>query len=250
MINRNKNAISIFSFQDIIIGVTGILVIFMLIMSLSAKNYQPESSKSVKIQIEKLEAIQKIIESHLEALSDINEKIQLMGGALSSEQLKELMKQLEEELSKFETAIASESASIQNEIKKKKYQIKQLEEQTVVDRVELEKLKAKLEELSRQTLFLPGNDTITDILILDVSGSNCEWFWRNNPNSKSKFPVNNVQELKQLIKKLDKSKHQIVIFCRPTGILHFRKYLFLVKRHGFKTGTDALAESAAIKFEN
>ena len=88
MLNRNRNPVSLFSFQDIIIGVTGILVIFMLIMSLSAKNYQPESSKSVKIQIEKLEAIQKIIESHLEALSDINEKIQLMGGALSSEQLK------------------------------------------------------------------------------------------------------------------------------------------------------------------
>ena len=109
------NPISLFSFQDIIIGVTGILIIFMLIMVLSSKNIQAKSADSIDTQLERLEAIQKLIESHLEALTNINEEMQLMGGALSPEQLKELMKQLEGELAKFQAAIASETASIQEE---------------------------------------------------------------------------------------------------------------------------------------
>ena len=119
-----------------------------------------------------------------------------MGGALSAEQLKEMMKQLETELAKFQSAITSETASLQEEIDKKKQQIEQVKEQTIVDRVELEKMKAKLKELSRQTLFLPGEDSASDILILDVSGEYCEWFWRENPNSKTQFPIDNIEELK------------------------------------------------------
>jgi len=245
-----RSPISLFSFQDIIIGVTGILIIFMLIMVLSSKNIQAKSADSIDTQLERLEAIQKLIESHLEALTNLNEEMQLMGGALSAEQLKELMKQLEGELAKFQAAIASETASIQEEIDKKKQQIEQVKEQTVVDRVELEKMKAELKELSRQTLFLPGEDSATDILILDVSGEHCEWFWRKNPNSKTQFPVGNVEELKRLLRTLDKSKHQIVIFCRPSGILHFRKYQFLVDKLRFRMGTDALTETAIIRFED
>ena len=149
-----RNPISLFTFQDIIIGVTGILIIFMLIMVLSSRNTQPKNADSVDTQLEKLEAIQKLIQSHLKALTNINEKMQLMGGALSAEQLKEMMKQLETELAKFQSAITSETASLQEEIDKKKQQIEQVKEQTIVDRVELEKMKAKLKELSRQTLFL------------------------------------------------------------------------------------------------
>jgi len=217
---------------------------------LSSKNIQAKSADSIDTQLERLEAIQKLIESHLEALTNLNEEMQLMGGALSAEQLKELMKQLEGELAKFQAAIASETASIQEEIDKKKQQIEQVKEQTVVDRVELEKMKAELKELSRQTLFLPGEDSATDILILDVSGEHCEWFWRKNPNSKTQFPVGNVEELKRLLRTLDKSKHQIVIFCRPSGILHFRKYQFLVDKLRFRMGTDALTETAIIRFED
>ena len=220
----------------------------MLIMVLSSRNTQPKNADSVDTQLEKLEAIQKLIQSHLKALTNINEKMQLMGGALSAEQLKEMMKQLESELAKFQSAIASETASLQQEIDKKKQQIEQVKGQTVVDRVELEKMKAKLKELSRLTLFLPGKDSATDILILDVSGEHCEWFWRKTPNSKTQFPVGNVEELKRLLLTLDKSKHQIVIFCRPSGILHFRKYQFLVNNFQFKMGTDALTETASIKF--
>jgi hypothetical protein len=111
-------------------------------------------------------------------------------------------------------------------------------------------MKAKLKESSRWTLFLPGKDSVTDILILDVSGEHCEWFWRKKPNSKTQFPVGNVEELKRLLRKLDESKDQIVIFCRPSGILHFRKYQFLVHHFGFTMGTDALTETAIIKFED
>ena len=245
-----RNPISLFSFQDIIIGVTGILIIFMLIMVLSSRNTQPKNADSIETQLERLEAIQKLIQSHLKALTNINEQMQLMGGTLSAEQLKEMMKQLESELAKFQSAIASETASLQEEIDKKKQQIEQAKGQTVVNRVELEKMKAKLKESSRWTLFLPGKDSVTDILILDVSGEHCEWFWRKNPNSKTQFPVGNIDELNRLLRTLDKSKHQIVIFCRPSGILHFRKYQFLVDKFRFKMGTDALTETASIRFED
>ena len=176
--------------------------------------------------------------------------MQLLGGALSAEQLKEMMKQLETELAKFQSAITSETASLQEEIDKKKQQIEQVKEQTIVDRVELEKMKAKLKELSRQTLFLPGEDSASDILILDVTGEYCEWFWRENHNSKTQFTIDNIEELKRLLLTLDKSKHQIVIFCRPSGILIFRKYQFLVDKLRFKMGTDALTETASIQFED
>lgn len=245
-----RNPISLFTFQDIIIGVTGILIIFMLIMVLSSTNSQPKNSDAVDTQLDRLEAIQKLIQSHLKALTNLNEEMQLMGGALSTEQLKEMMKELESELAKFQSKIASETASLQEEIDKKKQQIEQVKGQTVVDRVELEKMKAKLKESSRWTLFLPGKDSVTDILILDISGEHCEWFWRKNPDSKTQFPVGNVEELKRLLQNSDKSKHQIVIFCRPSGILHFRKYQFLVNSLGFKIGTDALTETASIKFED
>lgn len=245
-----RNPVSLFTFQDIIIGVTGILIIFMLIMVLSSPNSQPKNSDAVDTQLDRLEAIQKLIQSHLKALTNLNEEMQLMGGALSTEQLKEMMKELESELAKFQSKIASETASLQEEIDKKKQQIEQVKGQTVVDRVELEKMKAKLKESSRWTLFLPGKDSVTDILILDISGEHCEWFWRKNPDSKTQFPVGNVEELKRLLLNSDKSKHQIVIFCRPSGILHFRKYQFLVNSLGFKMGTDALTETASIKFED
>ena len=59
-----RNPISLFTFQDIIIGVTGILIIFMLIMVLSSRDTQPKNADSVDTQLEKLEAIQKLIQSH------------------------------------------------------------------------------------------------------------------------------------------------------------------------------------------
>lgn len=245
-----QTPINLFSFQDIIIGVTGVLIMFTLVLVLSSQSSQSSTDDLTKEQIEKLEAMQKLIDSLMEALSQIDKEIQAMGGALSPEQLEEKMKQLENELAKFQEPIDSETSSIQEEIEKRKQQVEQIKQDTVVDSVELEKLKAKLKELSRQTLFLPGEDRTTDIFVLDVSGERCEWFWRKTPNKKSQFPVNDTGKLNQLMGTLDKSKHQVVIFCRPSGILHFRKYQFLVQKLGLKFGTDSLTETAVIQFED
>lgn len=245
-----QTPINLFSFQDIIIGVTGVLIMFTLVLVLSSQSSQSSTDDLTKEQIEKLEAMQKLIDSLMEALSQIDKDIQAMGGALSPEQLEEKMKQLENELAKFQKPIDSETSSIQEEIEKRKQQVEQIKHDTVVDSVELEKLKAKLKELSRQTLFLPGEDRATDIFVLDVSGERCEWFWRKTPNEKSQFPVNDTGKLNQLMGTLDKSKHQVVIFCRPSGILHFRKYQFLVQKLGLKFGTDSLTETAVIQFQN
>ena len=143
--------INLFSFQDIIIGVTGVLIMFTLVLVLSSQSSQSSTDDLTKEQIEKLEAMQKLIDSLMEALSQIDTEIQAMGGALSPEQLEEKMKQLENELAKFQEPIDSETSSIQEEIEKRKQQVEQIKQDTVVDSVELDKLKAKLKELSRQT---------------------------------------------------------------------------------------------------
>ena len=245
-----QTPINLFSFQDIIIGVTGILIMFTLILVLSSQSSQSSADDLTKEQIEKLEAMQKLIESLLEQLSDIDKDIQAMGGALSEEQLKEKMEQLEKEMAKFQESIDSETSSLQEEIEKRKEQVEKIKQQTVVDKVELKKLKEKLKELSRQTLFLPGEDSANDFFVLDVSGERCEWFWRKTPNEKDDFHVSDIDKLNQLMATLDKTKHQVVIFCRPSGILHFRKYQFLVQKLGLKFGTDSLTETAVIQFQN
>jgi len=245
-----QTPVNLFSFQDIIIGVTGILIMFTLILVLSSQSSQSSADDLTKEQIEKLEAMQKLIESLLENLSDIDKDIKAMGGALSPEQLEEKMKLLDSELSKFQADIDSETSSVQKEIDDRKQQVEEIQQQTVVDKVELKKLKEKLKELSRQTLFLPGEDSANDFIVLDVSGERCEWFWRKTPTEKSQFPVSDTGKLNQLMATLDKTKHQVVIFCRPSGILHFRKYQFLVHKLGLKFGTDSLAETDVIQFED
>jgi DNA repair exonuclease SbcCD ATPase subunit len=245
-----QDPVSLFSFQDIIIGVTGILIMFTLILIISSQKSSSSADDLTKDQIEKLEALQKLMESLMKSLSEIDKDIQAMGGALSPEQLQEKMKQLEEELAKFQKQIDSETSSLEEEIKKRKEQVEQIKQQTVVDKVELEKLKEKLKELSRQTLFLPGEDRATDILVLDVSGERCEWFWRKTPGEKSQFPAGDTTKLNQLMGTLDKSEHQVVIFCRPSGVLHFRKYQFLADKLELKFGTDSLTETQIIQFDD
>ena len=245
-----QTPINLFSFQDIIIGVTGILIMFTLILVLSSQSGQSAADDLTKPQIEELEAMQKLIDSLLEKLSDIDRDIQAMGGALSEEQLKEKMEQLEKEMAKFQKSIDAKTSSLQEDIVKRKKQVEEIKQQTVVDEVELKKLKEELKELSRQTLFLPGEDSADDFFILDVSGERCEWFWRKTPNEKSQFPVADTDKLNQLMRTLDKAKNQVVIFCRPSGILHFRRYQFLVQQLGLKFGTDSLAETDVIQFED
>ena len=136
-----QTPVNLFSFQDIIIGVTGILIMFTLILLLASQSSQSSADDLTKEQIRELEAITKLIESLLEQLSDIDKDIQAMGGALSEEQLKEKMEQLEKEMAKYQESIDSKTSSLQEEIEKRKEQVEEIKQQTVVDKVELKRLK-------------------------------------------------------------------------------------------------------------
>mgnify|MGYP001331987742 CR=1 FL=1 len=246
-----QDPVNLFSFQDIIIGVTGILIMFTLILILSSQDSGRGSAGGAsKEQLEKLEKMQKKLADLLKDLDEAYKSIP-KSGVLSKEQLQKIMDELKAKLGDIENSIEEETSSLQAQIKKIKNQVEQIKEENVKDSVELGKLREEAEKLrSIQTPYLKGEDGAKDILVLDISGERCEWFWKKSRDEKSQFPVGDIPKLKELAGSLDATKHQVAIFCRPSGVLHFRKYRFLIDESGFKFGTDSLKETELIKFED
>jgi hypothetical protein len=246
-LRKQLGGINFMTLQDLITGLIGILIVFCIILILSATKTQSAQDTAEENADEQLKNLVGQIEILSNDLDKIRKGIAGKGPLASAQAVSNQIQQITGKLEKMGTvasAGADDALSTQNENIEK--EIADLVEKEKVNQVKIDRLKAALKGEQRSSLFLPGADAGKEVLVLDVGGDMIKYFWLSNPRDNKELRADDGQGVNKLLGALDKDKDHVVCFIRPKGILLYRKISGLLKSMGISLGTDSIPEGAKL----
>lgn len=138
MFNDNGSPISLFSFQDIITSLTGIMIFFLLLLSLNILEISSQKTElsSAEKELTLVKEQNKIRRIHIKEISD----------DISSYRMR-----IRSASAKDESTLAIEHFNRKQQIKEQKKQLKEIEQEILVEKDSLVQVETKRKELSEKS---------------------------------------------------------------------------------------------------
>ena len=273
---------SLFSFQDIIMSVMGILLLITLLLTLFLVTPSEASFGKGKIigQLEaQLVTAEKNGEDLESAISSLQIAISQMATAPNTNQLlaelaltKKSLTSKSNELIQLEQKVVKAQEAQEKEIEnlglnKLKQQVEDLQVKSESLKISSSQQEAAIEQQKQQIQAIQENlnTLIKDAnklwlipslekggrepIIVTVSGSGIEIDRFNRPEDKKKFPENrSLDALNNELKPLSPAKDYVLFYIRPSGVDLYAKLKDLATDKGLQVGSDAVGEKTEIEF--
>lgn len=264
-----------FSFQDIIMSVTGILIVISLMLALQIDKVSANPQKTqVSGDVDPASASP----SELTQLESeiLNKKTQLEA-MQSARRTTASETEIQQEIIKLEDQIArltkqgstapgtlSANGNIK-EIKSKAAEIMRLRHEIEISVATLEKLRPSLQDGTQKGILLENavkeaeaavalvrlenkklklirelSDTSKEPIIVDVGGNRIVVMRFDKPEP---MKMDTVAAFERYLKVCNKEEQYFVLYVRPSGASHFEKLREVVKKAGFEIGYDATQET-------
>ena len=268
-----------FSFQDIIMAVTGILIVVALILALQIDKVA-ELSKPGKISSDAESPLvnEDILENLENEVANLTERLDQIRSAkrktASQADLKNYIKRMEERVYRLNAKVgdmtveevdpdqledikkkAVEILRLQQGIASVETEIEKISKEDVMSGEELRYLERKVKEFEAQALAARAkgrrsirlirelSDTTKEPISVDVSANILKLMRFDDPN------VIELKTLSQFYKSIEKFKKQdqyFVLYFRPDGSERFNEVRQAVKNFGFEVGYDAISQEAIL----
>lgn len=260
--NRGKRAspFSLFSFQDIITGLCGIVILLVLVMvlDLATRRDGPSPSAAVAVpddpsatekalmrEIEKLEAEMARTRSELE-----NRRLAVADGVSS-----ERKEAADRELSEKERRIAA----LLSQLDAVRIRLEKARDADAASRrvlLEMERTRRNLEsglaamKGGKGVTLVPERGNLKSPVYIVLGRGRVEI---HRPLDKLSRPVRADQKdvaetVRKALSRLDASTHTVVLVVRPSGVADMMPVAELVRSMGFACGRDPLEEDAEVSF--
>lgn len=273
---------SLFSFQDIIMSVMGILLLITLLLTLFLVTPSEASFGKGKIigQLEaQLVTAEKNGEDLESAISSLKIAISQMATAPNTNQLlaelaltKKSLTSKSNELIQLEQKVVKAQEAQEKEIEKLglnklKQQVEDLQVKSESLKISSSQQEAAIEQQKQQIQAIQENlnTLIKDAnklwlipslekggrepIIVTVSGSGIEIDRFNRPEDKKKFPENrSLDALNNELKPLSPAKDYVLFYIRPSGVDLYAKLKDLATDKGLQVGSDAVGEKTEMEF--
>ncbi|MEC7883702.1 MAG: hypothetical protein VYB35_12460 [Verrucomicrobiota bacterium] len=273
---------SLFSFQDIIMSVMGILLLITLLLTLFLVTPSEASFGKGKIigQLEaQLVTAEKNGEDLESAISSLQIAISQMATAPNTNQLlaelaltKKSLTSKSNELIQLEQKVVKAQEAQEKEIEKLglnklKQQVEDLQVKSESLKISSSQQEAAIEQQKQQIQAIQENlnTLIKDAnklwlipslekggrepIIVTVSGSGIEIDRFNRPEDKKKFPENrSLEALNMELKPLSPAKDYVLFYIRPSGVDLYAKLKDLATDKGLQVGSDAVGEKTEMEF--
>lgn len=248
--------VSLFSFQDIITGLCGLLILFVLIMIVDLvirRDSPDEALPDSRETIEQIEAETEALRKELKAVSaDLSEARRKRSLAVSDEQLAKSEAVLSEkdrelanllaEVKTLETRL--EKARDANEKSRRKLREMELAKRNLEDSL------AKLKKRNGITLIPERGNLKSPVYVVlgrgevTVSAPLDE----NAMTTTFRTDARISDNLGNALSKFDRDTHTVVLLVRPSGIEWMDMAVYKAKDLGFSVGRDPLEEDVELSF--
>lgn len=279
---RWTQRMNLFSFQDIIMSVMGILLLITLLLALflvtpsKANLSNQEAIKELETDLANamneettLQARAMSLSSTLVLLRDrpdtnriTSELSRIREGIIAkSNSLEEVNQQIADlKASRAEQVVKLGLNYLMQETEQIKEQAKQAEEANTKDQALIREQKQRVKEAQESLVTLrkeanklwvipSSQGTGKEPLLVTVSGEGIELNRFNRPEEKKTFPKSSaVTELKAELAGMKTTKDYILFFIRPSGVTLYRECRSEVDASSFKVGFDAVEEKAELIF--
>lgn len=254
-----QNPFSLFSFQDIITGLSGIMIFFVLIMLVDVimrKDIAP-TRDFLQERTQTIDALVKEIESLNKHLENIKADLRTVRVSLAQTKTEEERVRTKQQLDEREAEILALLSQI--EALEEQYNLAKdanAESRRVLAEMEAarRKVEAELQALQKNvngiTLIAERGISKSPIYII------CERAGIQiiNPLDKKgrrhKYAVSEqTRGIYSVLSAMDQSTHSVVILVRPSGLPNMDSVVSVVKNLGFTYGRDPLEEHVEVAFE-
>lgn len=247
--------LSLFSLQDIITCLCGILILLVLLLALhvsanqdKAKDLQSEKESEFDCAVEeekqldaKRNQLAKNVRERVEALQNI------AGGTVSHMQLEEAerakTREYDAELATCEADIErmeNESVALAATLREEARLRNETQERLDVVQGELEKRR------TRMVAFLPDDGMLKRPMLVQCSSNRVVVLRLSEPPQFSWPSSEAVEQFISLTRQLERSRDYFVVFMKPSGVDVAKKLLQCAALAGFEVGYDALEEDETL----
>lgn len=280
---RGSNGVSFFAFQDVIMSVTGVVIVIALLLALQIDKVRipgsPDDPSSLSTDAETtLASSGKLQELEIELAELKNKLAQLLVAARKGETTEEIQAEvagLEErierqiQLRNSKNINNSPAVEVNSERHKEAVRIEalkvaigrcllKLNEITPGNKELSKRLRAlemkvkqvestvlKVREKERDLVLIPElNDTTKEPIIVDVSRTGLEIL---RIDKGAILRLTSSKNFSAYFKRLKTTDHYFVFFLRPSGISRFEGLRKVARQAGFEVGYDAIEEKTRLK---
>jgi hypothetical protein len=251
---NNSTPLSLFSFQDMITGLCGIMILLVLIMVLDlveARSNTPVSKKHINEDVDlvalkqEVEALEKQYLSNSLALSSLIVQTNRNAFIEMSEMAKNLTEQEKQILGLQSqiTVLKSQLADRKNEKSESDRKLREMEEIR-------KKLEAAIAKTSENDLtIIPERGYNKMPIYVDCSGKSVKVYFPVQKKEPIIFDVSDASaKLAQLARNTDKESNYFVLLIRPSSISYALSLEPMLEVMGFKIGRDPIPEQKVLKF--
>lgn len=256
---RRNTPISLFSFQDIITGLCGVIILFVLVMLvdlvMTRNRHNPFPELSVEVDDE-TEALKREIATLKQELARTKESVKNIIVAARNQAAPEESARLDKEIDEKERAIAAlvtqvldlrmrvavaEDADAENRRK-----VREMEETRRILESKLEELKDK-----KGVTLIPerGEFKAPVYLVLGRGGVEVLRPLKKETYRKWYFFDEIKAGLASEFANLDHTTHTVILLVRPSGIKRMQMIADIVRGYGLSYGRDPLEEDVEVSLE-
>ncbi len=247
--------LSLFSLQDIITCLCGIMILLVLLLALhvsanrdKAKDLQSEKQSEfdrAAIEAKQLEdkrnELAQRLRERVEALQNI------AVGTVSHIQLEETERNKTRENEGVLATCEAEIARLNDESVSLAAIIREETELRNETQAQLDVVQSELEKRRTRTVaLLPDDGMLKRPLLVQCSSNRVVVLRLSEPPQFSWAPSEAAEQFISLTRKLDRSRDYFVIFMKPSGVEMAQKLIFVAGRAGFDVGYDALEENETL----
>ncbi|QDT28781.1 hypothetical protein Enr10x_41270 [Gimesia panareensis] len=246
---KNRSAFSLFVFQDIIMSVTGIMILITLILSLEMMERQEMSPRErtseiisqLKSAVGEVEDLEKQFQAGKSQLEDLTR----FSPSYLQTQINELT-ELTAALQAENTSIAQDQKQTTDEKNKaveQQEQIKTEQNKTEEIQQQIQNLKERLEKMKQENrvIFNPAEGTSKTPWLVEISANNISVAEMGKSQVPSQFT--NVLQFEDWLTGRNPASEYFVLLIKPDGIEQFHALLPLLKEKHYDIGFDLLSAS-------
>lgn len=255
---RRENPLSLFSFQDIITGLCGIMIFMVLVqvvdialgrdvaeLTFQSQKVTNDDRNDLKEEIARLEdELQKIKDQSVKSVVAVRDKAR-PGDA----------EKLKNDLTEKELVVAA----LISQVHDLETQVESARKADAEDAAKVREMERTRRLLEQQIAGLKGRRGVTLIpergefkmpiyLICSWAGIEVQRPFEKKP--RIKIPPTEVSEkLTELLNEIDHTTHSVVLLVRPSGVKYMNQAVELLKNQSFTYGRDPLEENLEIAFD-
>ena len=248
--------VSLFSFQDIITGLCGLLILFVLIMIIDLVIRRDAPDETLPDSREKIETVEAETEEIRQALAEIERKLaearRKRSLAVSDEQRAksdEVLSEKDRELANLMAEVKALETRLEKAREANEKSRKRLQEMELAKR-NLEDSLTKLKKRNGITLIPERGNLKSPIYIVLGRGEVLVCAPLDKNPRRTSFMENRLGEgLRSALADFNPNTHTVVVLVRPSGVsMMFRTVSIATDEFHFACGRDALEEDVELSF--